>query len=198
MSDAPSLLKQSSAPEAPPPLQQLMYGLIYPAVLGTGIVLTGVRAAHHSSAIDAFLIRSILLGTVAGLFFCASFDSAFYWPDGETGHYTSLAFGVDFVEVILMFICFHYLRLFEDPARLLAPFLPAAYMALMADVLLQFIWRSVVGLNWRHKWLLRTSVAAVLLIGSLFGHHFPWVNVAVSFAVGVSVVVYVIADPRYK
>jgi hypothetical protein len=42
------------------------------------------------------------------------------------------------------------------------------------------------------------SVAAVLLLGALFGQRFRWANVAVSFAVGVFVVVYVITDPRYK
>lgn len=193
-----SSVSTPSAPEAPPPLQQLMYGLIYPAVLGTGIVLTGVRAAHHSSAIDALLDPSIQLGVMAGLFFCASFDSAFYWPAGKTGHYTGRAFALDFLEVILMFICFHYLRLFEDPVKLLEPFLPAAYIMLMADVLLQFFWRMAVGLDWRYRWVLRTSVAGVLLLGALFGQRFWWINVAVSLAVGVFVVVYVIADPRYK
>jgi hypothetical protein len=57
---------------------------------------------------------------------------------------------------------------------------------------------SCVALDWHYRWLLRTSVAAVLLLGALFGQRFWWVNVAVSFAVGVFVVVYVIADPRYK
>jgi hypothetical protein len=197
MSAGPPPLQQFSGSEALPPMQQLMYGLIYPAVLGTGIVLIGVRAAHHSSAINALLDPSIQLGVMAGLFFCASFDSAFYWPDGKTGHYTGWAFALDFVEVILMFICFHYLRLFEDPVKLQEPFLPAAYLMLMTDVLLQFLWRKAVGLDWKYRWRLRASVAAVLLLGCLFGSVFWWVNVVVSIAVGGFVVFYVITDPRY-
>ena len=74
-------------PAVQTPLQQLMYGLIYPAVLGTGITMTAVRAAHHHSVMNAVLDPSIELGIIAGLFFCASFDSAFYWPPGQKGHY---------------------------------------------------------------------------------------------------------------
>jgi hypothetical protein len=182
-----------------PAKHQLMYGLIYPAVLGTGIVLTGVRAAHHSSTINALLDPSIQLGVMAGLFFCASFDSAFYWPAGTTiNDYKKAAFGLDFVEVVLMFICFHYLRLFEDPTKLQEPCLSVAYLRLMADVLLQVLWRHVVHLGWSYRWKLRTTVAAVLLLGSMFGQRFWWVNVAISIAVGAIVVIYVIADPRYK
>ncbi len=198
MSTATTVSLRSNPPEVSTPLQQLMYGLIYPAVLGTGIVLIGVRAAHHSSTIDALLDPSIQLGVMAGLFFCASFDSAFYWPEGKNGHYTSWAFGVDAVEVILMFVCFHFLRLFEDPVKLVPPFLPAAYAMLTADVLLQFAWRAVVGIGWSYKWWLRSGIAAALLLGAFLGHRFWWINVAISVVVAVSVIAYVVSDERYK
>jgi hypothetical protein len=198
MSTATVVSMQPNAPEVSTPLQQLMYGLIYPAVLGTGIVLVGVRAAHHSSAINALLDPSIQLGLMAGLFFCASFDSAFYWPVGQQGHYTRRAFGVDVVEVILMFVCFHYLRLFEDPVKLVAPFLPFAYGTLAADVLLQFGWRKLVGLDWKYRWLLRLGIAVVLVFGAVLGQRSSWVNVVISLAVGVFVIIYVVSDPRYK
>ena len=195
MSTATTLSLRPNPPEVSGPLQQLMYGLIYPAVLGTGIVLIGVRAAHHASAIHALLDPSIQLGVMAGLFFCASFDSAFYWPAGQNGRYTSLAFCVDAVEVILMFVCFHYLRLFEDPVKLVPPFLPVAYGALTADVLLQFAWRKAAGLDPLYRWLLRSSIAAVLLLGAFFGEQYRWVNVAIGLAVIVFIVVYVVSDP---
>jgi len=185
-------------PAVQTPLQQLMYGLIYPAVLGTGITMTAVRAAHHHSVVNALLDPSIELGVIAGLFFCASFDSAFYWPPGQKGHYRKSAFGIDFLEVILMFICFHYLRLFEDPRELQKPDLFHAYLMLGIDVLLQFGWRAVVGLDWLYRWWLRLSIAIVLFIGCSWGGSHSSVNIVVSSAVALAVVIYVFSDPRYR
>jgi hypothetical protein len=184
-------------PAVQTPLQQLMYGLIYPAVLGTGITMTAVRAAHHHSVVNALLDPSIELGIIAGLFFCASFDSAFYWPPGQKGHYRKSAFGIDSLEVILMFICFHYLRLFEDPRELQKPDLFHAYLMLGIDVLLQFLWRVVVGLDWLYRWWLRLGIATVLFVGCAWGDSHSWVNMVVSAAVALAVVIYVLSDPRY-
>jgi hypothetical protein len=185
-------------PAVQTPLQQLMYGLIYPAVLGTGITMTAVRAAHHHSVVNALLDPSIELGIIAGLFFCASFDSAFYWPPGQKGHYRKSAFGIDFLEVILMFICFHYLRLFENPSELQTPNLLVAYLMLAIDVLLQFVWRKVVGLDPLYRWWLRLGIAIVLFVGCAWGDSHSWVNIVVSIAVALAVVIYVFSDPRYR
>lgn len=184
-------------PAVQTPLQQLMYGLIYPAVLGTGIVLTGVRGAHDGSLFNALTDPSIQLGFIAGLFFCASFDSAFYWPPKQKGHYSAWAFGVDFVEVVLMFICFHYLRLFELPDKP-APNLRLAYAMLAADVVLQYLWRWVTGLEVLYRWKLRLFIAVVLAAGAIFGDKVNWVNGAITAVVTGFVVVYVGGDPRYK
>jgi hypothetical protein len=184
-------------PAVQTPLQQLMYGLIYPAVLGTGIVLTGVRGAHDGSFFNALLDPSIQLGFIAGLFFCASFDSAFYWPPRQSGHYSAWAFGVDFIEVVLMFICFHYLRLFELPEKPL-PNLRVAYAMLAADVVLQYGWRWVVGLDWKYKGRLRGLVALALIAGSIWGDHTPAVNLVITAIVTGFVFYYVVSDPRYK
>ena len=198
MSTGTTVALHPTEPKVSTPLQQLMYGLIYPAVLGTGIVLVGVRAAHHISALNVLLDPSVQLGVMAGLFFCASFDSAFYWPAGETGKYTRWAFALDALEVALMFVCFHFLRLFEDPAKLVPPFLPVAYLTLAGDVLLQFGWRALVGLNWTYRWKLRLSIAVVLIAGAFLGSRFEGTNVAISAGVCAFVIVYVVSDPRYR
>src|SRR6476660_8541621 len=141
-----------------------MYGLIYPAVLGTGIVLIGVRMAHQDGFLAAITDPSFELGVTACAFFCASFDSAFYWPaDSPDAAYNRRAFGLDIVEVILMFVCFHFLRLFEDPKALEAAHLMPAYLCLSADVAMQFLWRWAVGLPVAQKAGLRSIIAGTLL-----------------------------------
>ena len=193
----PSLVP--APPEALGPLQQLMYGLIYPGVLGTGIVLTAVRAAHEHFK-QVVVDPSVLVGIVAGLFFCASFDSAFYWPEDEktNGHYGRMAFFIDAVEVVLMFACFHFLRLFEDPTKTEAPYLPAAYGLLAADVLLQFLWRGAVGLKMGYRWEMRCFAAAVLVTGACLGWRYGWINLAVCGLFLAVLILYVLFDPRYK
>jgi len=186
-------------PEALGPLQQLMYGLIYPGVLGTGIVLTAVRAAHEPFG-QVVLDPSVLVGIVTGLFFCASFDSAFYWPEDEKskGRYGRKAFAVDVVEVALMFTCFHFLRLFEDPTRTVAPNLPAAYGFLAADVLLQFLWRGAVGLKMGFRWEMRVFATVILIIGAVGGGYYRWINPAVCGLFLGLLILYVLIDPRYR
>lgn len=197
VNDASGPNSETGEPVIQTPLQQLMYGLIYPAVLGTGITMTAVRAAHHHSIANALLDPSIEVGFIAGLFFCASFDSAFYWPLGQKGHYRKSAFGIDFLEVILMFVCFHFLRLFEEPKDLLKPDLFYAYLMLGIDVLLQFGWRKVVGLDPLYRWHLRLGIAVVLFVGCLWGDSQSCVNIMITIAVSIAVAIYVFFDPRY-
>ena len=169
VNDASGPNSETGEPVIQTPLQQLMYGLIYPAVLGTGITMTAVRAAHHHSIANALLDPSIEVGFIAGLFFCASFDSAFYWPLGQKGHYRKSAFGIDFLEVILMFVCFHFLRLFEDPKDLLKPDLFYAYLMLGIDVLLQFGWRKVVRTGPAIPLAVTAGHSSCLICGLLMG-----------------------------
>lgn len=194
---APASALVAAPSDALGPLQQLMYGLIYPGVLGTGIVLTAVRAAHEPFG-KVVQDPSVLLGIVAGLFFCASFDSAFYWPADEKGRYGRMAFLIDVVEVAFMFACFHFLRLFEDPTRTVAAYLPAAYAFLAGDVLLQFLWRWAVGLKKRYRWQMRAFAALILILGACFGSSYAWINPAVCGLFLVLLIVYLLADPRYR
>jgi hypothetical protein len=198
MSDQSTREERSGEPVVQSALQQLMYGLIYPAVLGTGITMTGVRAAHHHSFHDAILDPTVELGIIAGCFFCASFDAVFYCPKGRTYKYTRLAFLLDCVEVVLMFVCFHFLRLFEDPNQLQTPNLLIAYLMLAIDVVLQFGWRAFVGLEVLYLWWLRLGVAIVLIVGCIWGQMYWWVNSMATVAVGLAVIGYVLKDPRYK
>jgi uncharacterized membrane protein YwaF len=68
-----------------------------------------------------------------------------------------------------MFICFHFLGLFELP-EIVAPRLFPAYSVLAVDVLLQFLWRWAAGIkDWQKLWPLRCAVALILLVGAVFG-----------------------------
>jgi hypothetical protein len=179
-----------------------MYGLLYPGVLGTGIVLTAVRAAHDDSVSQALLDPSIHVSVTACMFFMASFVSAFYWPPPaahavQPHRYSGSAFTCDLVEIVLMFICFHFLGLFELPT-IIEPNLLCAYLVLAADVLLQFIWRKSAHIKeWNRMWKLRCSVAVVMVLGAFFGKASPTVTILIALFVLAFVVYYVAKDPRY-
>jgi hypothetical protein len=136
------------------------------------------------------------------MFFIASFVSAFYWPPpaahaAQPPKYFGAAFVCDLVEIVLMFICFHFLGLFELPT-IVAPNLLCAYLALAADVLLQFIWRKAAHIkDWSKMWKLRCSIAAIMVIGAFFGRASPAVTILIALFVLAFVVYYVANDPRY-
>ena len=176
-----------------------MYGLYYPGVLGTGIVLTALRASPQASSHDVLWDPSIELAVVAGLFYSASFVSGFHWPEGVQARYSIPAFFLDCVEVVLMFLCFYYLRLFDPPTLPLPePRLRAAYLVLAADIVLQFAWRIAAGLDPWVKWWLRLIVAAVLVTGAFCWKYWSGTNMLIAVIVAVFVIVYVIFDTRYK
>jgi hypothetical protein len=185
-----------------PPFHQLMYGLLYPGVLGAGIVLTAVRAAHDDSASKALLDPAIHVAVTSAIFFMASFVSAFYWPT-TTPHalhlprYSVGAFACDVAEIVLMFICFHYLGLFELPT-IVVPSLFPAYTALAVDVLLQFAWRKAAHIeDWNKLWGLRCLIAAVMLAGALFGAYSPLITILITIVVAAFVLYYISGDSRY-
>ena len=66
------------------PLRDLMYGLIYPAVLGTGLVLSGQRMTKEASVVAALIDPALWVAAAAGLFFAASFASVFEKPEGPS------------------------------------------------------------------------------------------------------------------
>jgi len=191
------------ADQPAPPYHQLMYGLLYPGVLGTGIVLTGVRAAHDLSLSHALLDPAIHVAVTATVFFMASFVSAFYWPppSAHAAHipgYSKGAFVFDLAEIVLMFICFQCVGLFELP-EIVAPRLLPAYTALAIDVLLQLPWRWAAGIaDWYKLWPLRCLVVAILMAGGFFGAQTSVITISILVFVVVFVVYYISRDPRYQ
>src|SRR5437016_2006814 len=91
-------------------LHWVMYGLYYPAVLGTGIVET----LHHANANSP----AIFVALTAGAFFSLSFALAL----GREHSYPVGPFLLDVVEVVCMFLCFACLRYIDAPEGL-APYL---------------------------------------------------------------------------
>jgi hypothetical protein len=96
-----------------------------------------------------------------------------------------------------MFVCFHFLRLFEDPKALEPAKLWPVYLALGVGVASQYLWRKVVGLKWEQKWLLRL-VISVLLFAGIYLVRFDWFNIGATVAMIGFVIIYVLNDPRYK
>jgi len=118
-------------------LHGFMYGLHYPAILGTGIVVALMRVG--SKTIHAPVAS---LAVIAWAFFCLSFLSAI----GFEKQYGKCAFLLDLLELIGMFACLNYLRLL-DPTTTDPPSLPVACWILFIVVALQFLWRAAVGLK---------------------------------------------------
>jgi hypothetical protein len=85
-------------------LHALMYGLHYPAVLGTGFVVALLRIVGHTMQSPAASVSLIVW-----LFFCLSFASAI----GFEEEYGWFAFVVDFLELVGMFSCLFVLRLMD-------------------------------------------------------------------------------------
>ncbi len=130
------------------PLQDLMYGLIYPGVLGTGLVLSGQRATKEASIAAALTDPALWVAAAAGLFFAASFASVFEEPQKKNENeewYGWWPFVIDSVEVVLMFACFYFLGLFEVP-NVPPPELHWAYGLLIVEIWWQCLWRwSITG-----------------------------------------------------
>jgi hypothetical protein len=194
--------KKAKPPETKPvlPLRDVMYGLIYPAVLGTGLVLSGQRATKEPSVVAALTDPALWAAAAAGLFFSASFASVFEDPQktSEKGEWYGWGpFFIDSVEVVLMFACFYFLGLFEVP-NVPAPMLYWAYGLLIAEIWWQCLWRKSVGLKPMRLWGMKVGVSIVLAIGLIYGTEDPLSNIVVSLLVALFVVIYVFVDPRYR
>ena len=119
-------------------LHALMYGLHYPAVLGTGFVVALLRITSgtiHAPAASVSLI--------VWLFFCLSFASAI----GFEEKYNWGAFIVDCIELAGMFACLFALRLMDPALDAPPPSVRLAYGILMGVVVLQFAWRGAMHLQ---------------------------------------------------
>lgn len=190
------------APKETPvlPLRDVMYGLIYPAVLGTGLVLAGQRSTKEPSVVAAVTDPALWVAAAAGLFFCVSFASVFEEPQKpvkEGEWYGWWPFLIDSVEVVLMFACFYFLGLFEVP-NVPPPELHWAYGLLIAEIWWQCLWRKSVGLDPLRLWGMKVGVTIVLALGWVFGPKCSLSNITFSLAVAGFVVIYVFRDPRYR
>ena len=178
------------------PLRDVMYGLIYPAVLGTGLVLAVLRVTKEPTGYARFHDSALYVAFASGLFYTFSFTSqSEKQPGGSVIAYRLPAFLLDFSEVILMFLCFYYLGLLDD--RVIDPRLSPAYGFLLFDVVvIQPLWRLVAGVRAFDFWKWRLVVVAALVAGLILGLSdssclHPLFDAIVSVVVSCSVLFYV-------
>lgn len=189
-----------------PPLQRIMYELLYPGVLGSGIVLGIVRATHFDSLAQMAVDPSLWIDLCACLFYTVSFVSS----DGPENKkdlvfaYGWQAFFVDVLESGLMFFCFNRLRLFDEPSDYIwhHPAVTCAYSLLALDVIaVQPLWRKIVRMNAYDPVVLRLSVFLLMIAGMLFALFCKQgsvaTNIIVSISVCLCVLFYALTDDRY-
>ena len=155
--------------------KNLMLGLIYPAMAGTGIVLALVRIAQHNSLLDSVTDFSLWLGMLFVFFFCVSFIAISQF---QAEKYTTKLFISDLFESICVFLLYHFAGCFSStpiPARL-----SPIYITIAVVLVEQQIWRFFAkskrepALAWA-RW-----IAIVLCIASAIQfHQFMAYNIAV-------------------
>ena len=181
-------------------LKDIMYGLIYPAVLGTGLVFFVLRVAKEQASWLTDPVPYLALAT--GLFYILSFTAlSEKSEDSAQLSYDLLPFFLDLIEVGLMFGCFKFLGLLEDHPAPLPNLLPA-YACLLADVIvLQILWRLSAGVP---AWIgiKARVVAASLLVAAMVsnGHPIfhPWIDIAIAVSVLFFVSRYLYRDVVYQ
>ena len=146
-------------------LHWLMYGLYYPAVLGTAIVV----ALQHTAA-SSIHGPALAVATTAGAFFSLSFASAM----GFEKEYGFGAFVLDAMEVFGMFACFAFLELVEFPQSghlpaWVVPSARVAYLILLGVVLFQLWWRRVMELQTDAFLDLKLILCLLLVAGAVLG-----------------------------
>jgi hypothetical protein len=168
-------------------LHSFMYGLHYPAVLGTGIVVALLRIASHTMHAPAASVALIVWA-----FFCLSFMSAI----GFEEEYGWGAFFFDMIELLGMFACLLCLRLL-DPTTSEAPLVRLAYLILLGVVALQVGWRWAMGLKPHALVDLKLGFLGLLIWGVVLGNCNPGLHWVIAIAFCLLAVLYVISAP-YK
>jgi hypothetical protein len=160
-----------------------MYGLYYPAILGTGVVVALQHAAQsiHSPAMS--------VAVTAGAFFSLSFASAM----GFEKEYGPVPFLLDVVEVIGMFACFVFLSLIDLPG--VSPSVTLAYIVLIAVVAFQVAWRKAMSLQVDAYLDLKLTLALLLLIGAVLGDHHTRLHWAITGIFSITAWLYVRNHP---
>jgi hypothetical protein len=166
-----------------------MYGLLYPAILGTAIVLT----LQHFDQRE-ITATELSVAITAWVFFGVSFASAFKKED----EYHILPFVLDTWELFEMLVCFLFLNIAEpipDWFRPYARSLTGAYLTLCVAVVLQLWWRRLMGLKWYAFIDLKSILFGLLVVGALWGNSFFWLNWAITIAFTASAGLYIAAHP---
>lgn len=173
-------------------LTTFMYGMLYPAVLGSVIVAVAIRVATPNWTSDQFLIGRASLGTLFLLFFFFS-----YVNSEDAKKYDAWTFVCDFVDVLAMFIAFWSLGLFSDSTKN-EPNFDHAYVALIILVPFQLIWRKVAKVEDVFLLIeLRASALGALVAGLLFYPKFGFVIPVTSGFAAVLLVLYQVAPMWY-
>lgn len=147
-------------------LHAVIYGLYYPAVLGTGLVVALQRISDNS-----IHGAQISVALIAGVFFSLSFASAI----GFEEKYTVWALLFDAVEVILMFLCLDCLSLI-DISALLPKSIPIAYGILLLLLIFQLAWRASVNLKVNAFLDLKLIFFALLVAGIFVPPEILWAH----------------------
>jgi hypothetical protein len=168
----------------------LIYLLLYPAVLAAGIVGISVRIALHYSVTDDFFLERTSLGLLLVTFFCASYISS-----GKPILYSAPATGFDLLEMVLMFAGFHYLGLFF-PDHIEPPRAGVAYFILIILIPLDMVWLKLVRENSRRLWELRVLAVLLLAVGWVFGRRLWWITPSVAALTLLPIYLYVFT-PRW-
>jgi hypothetical protein len=172
-------------------LHRLMYGLYYPAVAGTGLVLVMLRGTYHSDWHARIADPAIQLGILFLLLFSASFMN---WCEPKL--YGAMAFIFDTIEVGLMFGGLFFLHLFDT--SLVAPNASAAYVIFAVAISLQCFWRFFVGFRWHRLWGLRLLAVGALIAGWVLENRYSWIHAAVILVVAVAVGFYIFLPKSNK
>jgi hypothetical protein len=191
-------LQERVAPEVIPPpksyflkRKELIYALVYPAVLAGAIVGISVRIALYPSITDNYFLERISLGSLLVVFFCASFLGS-----EKINTYPPRAMLFDFLELLFMFAGFHFLGLFL-PERTDPPLATLAYLILIFLIPLDMIWLQAVREKPIHLWELRILAVIPLAAGLVFGKRSWWITPSVSTFTLLPIYLYVFTPNWY-
>jgi|SRR6476661_5566398 len=170
-------------------LHRLMYGLLYPAALGAGIVALAVKVMSLRSGWGAMLDPALQLGVLYCVVFSASYVAS-YPPEA----YNPAAFLLDLVEtglIVVGLFLLGYLTGTNSNVRI-----GAAYLLLAAATSLQLFWRVSVRRPWKRQAWLRGIVVLLLVLGACLGERHYWFNVGVMIS-GVTATIAYVRRPEW-
>jgi len=139
-------------------LHNLMYGLLYPAILGAGIALLiayGIQVGVHG---DLFIQR-FSLAVITLLIYCVAYGNSF-----DPTKYGPSAFLLDIVEIICMGVCFWALGLFYKDFYGPAKFGLFGFSLSFSLLGVQSLWLKKVGQKPTEGRYLVPRVVAVMVI----------------------------------